>query len=589
MEIQEHMPANITQEFIDMIALPGDNGKQLKYLFVMPRFIDNEQNRYFMPYGLCLVTSALKASGRLVYTLNLNYKDKSYELLAETIMKYNIDVVLTGGLSGHYQLIKEILDVVKKTNPAVITCVGGGIMTADPQASIQALMNVDYGMYGEGEITVNELAYALENGINPGTVNGVVSRDGRMGGERLPIENLDIIPFPDYEGFEFNLVQQEDKRQLRVTLREDAISVAVARSCPYHCTFCFHTCANKYRKRSFENISKELDWIREKYPSVKLVQFIDDLFSSDREFLKKLADYMMKYDLEYQFFQRVDVVSKEMMQLLKESGCKHVFFGVESGDNRILKSMQKRITIEQVERAFDLALEAGVNVRGFIIFGDPEETPETIATTINWWKSHPQYNILLDWILTFPGTKLYKDACERGLITDRVKYLQCNDLSEMQLNLTKMSDDTYWKMVDKVTLFQILLSNGVDIDFNHMDRVVHKLKEYLDELADTHKVAIWPAKYDIVTLLYNISPKFIKSENVYFVNEDPYNRYVAGCSRYNKPIHIPEEFLPNSEIDTVFYALGSRAKGDLVIAEIKSDVEEKYTSIKKFINIADCI
>jgi len=110
---------------------------------------------------------------------------------------------------------------------------------------------------------------------------------------------------------------------------------------------------------------------------VKMIQFYDEMVGKDVEFLTMLADYMKKRCLKYQIFQRVDLISEDMMQRLKDSGCQHIFFGVESADNRILKSMKKNITVEQIESTFDLAFEVGLSARGFIILGDPEETPET--------------------------------------------------------------------------------------------------------------------------------------------------------------------------------------------------------------------
>lgn len=580
------MPENITQQFLDLIKLPNPNGKCLRYLFVMPRIAMGVNNAYRMPYGFCLVSSALKASGRNVFTLNLNYKPNPYDLLGETIVNNDIDVVFTGGLSGQFAILKEILDTAKLVKPNVITCVGGGILTADPTTAMAALETADYGIIGEGELTVNAFAYSLENNENAGLEAGVITRDGTMGSPRPGVSDLDILPFPDYDGFEMYLLLRDDLLRYRVSFSDNGVPVAIGRSCPYGCTFCFNSSGRKYRKRSFESIRRELDWILCNYPTVKLIQFFDDLFSKDIEFLKKLTGYMKERNLRYQIFQRVDSVSREMLQLLKDSGCQYVFLGVESADDSILKSMRKKITVKQIEHAFNLGLEIGINVRGNIIFGDPEETPETIRNTLNWWKRNSKYNITTAWVFTFPGTHLYKLACDRNIISDKIQYLKNGD---MQINLTKMPDDVYWSMVQKVSLFSILSTNGVDINFDEMDNIVEALSSRLDHLSETHKVAIWPAKFDIIAMLNEISPKFITSDHVVFVNIDPSSSYVAACERYGKRVCTPDEALSGGDIDTVFYALGSRAVGDMVYNQIRKALNEDYSSVKQLLKITDCI
>ncbi|MDR1592219.1 MAG: cobalamin-dependent protein [Prevotellaceae bacterium] len=170
----QYMPQHITQEFLDMIKLPDPTAKRLNYLMIMPVMVDNDSMWYQFPYGFGLVSSALKASGRNVFTLNINYKTDIDKLIRESIIKNHIDVVLTGGISGQYSVIKYVLDTCKECSPDIITIVGGGIITADPVVAMMALETADYGVIGEGEVTVNELAFALENGNEIDSVPGII-------------------------------------------------------------------------------------------------------------------------------------------------------------------------------------------------------------------------------------------------------------------------------------------------------------------------------------------------------------------------------------------------------------------------------
>lgn len=579
------MIEHVTQNFIDAIKLPNPNTRQLNYLLVMPRIATRNDMTYQLPYGLCMVSAALKASGRSVYTLNLNYKEHPYELLRETILKNSIDVVATGGLSGQFSQLKQITDTAKSTKPDIITMVGGGIITAEPAVAMEAIDTVDYGMIGEGEITINALAYAIENKEDARKVEGVVLRDGTIAPHRAEIADLNILPFPDYEGFEYELCFRENMSISASDVNTKTAIIATGRSCPFNCTFCFHSSGKKYRRRSVDNIFQEIDWVMRHY-DVNYIMFIDELFAANREFVKAITDGLKQRKIRYWVQTRVDVVSKEILQMLKDSGCYEITYGVESADDHILKSMQKGITVKQVERAFDLSNEVGLHAKGYIIFGDVEESKETIQNSICWWKNHPDYDIRMWWILTFPGSHLYQVALERGLITDEVNYLRENNT---QLNLSKMTDECYWDMVKKVELFQTLVSSGVDVELEDIDSAAEIIGERLKGLLKEHKIAVWPATFDIIRMLNHVSSEFVKSNRVCFVNSNPNGSFVLGSKDLNKPIYTPDDvFSKYDDIDIVFYAFGHRSS-ERVFREISSMIKRQYHSVRQLIKISELV
>jgi radical SAM superfamily enzyme YgiQ (UPF0313 family) len=581
------MPEHITQEFLNLIKLPNPNAKKLNYLFVMPRIATSDNELYMISYGLCLVSSALKASGRNVFTLNLNYKANPYELLGQTIVNNSIDVVLTGGISSQYSIIKEIIDTAKSVKPEVITCVGGGIITAEPIIAMKALETADYGVIGEGEITVNALAYALENNENVKSVEGVIQYNTIQYNTIQPqtsvpksyeISSLDILPFPDYEGFEYDMLLRDGMLKGRGESLEKTAIIATGRSCPFNCTFCFRSSGKKYRRRSIDNIFEEIDWVLSNY-NIKHIVFIDELFVIDKKFVKEVTDKIKERNITYYVSARVDMINKEILQMLKNSGCYQIFYGVESANNHILKSMRKNITVEQIEQAFDLSSEVGLPAKGLIIFGDLEETEETIRNSLSWWQKHQEYNIRLLWILTFPGSYLYKIACERGIISDSVQYLKDNNT---QLNLTKMPNEQYWKMVKKVELFQMLSTNDADIDFDDMDNIITIIAENLEFLIKNHKIAIWPTTRNVITMLDYILPKFISSDNVFFINVNN-NPVLLGFEDSDKKIYAPNEILNHADI--VLHAFGYR--DSYIYEQIKEMIGKQYQSVKRLIKISE--
>ena len=240
----------------------------MNYLLVMPRFVDTIGEWYHFPLGIPYVSSSMKQSGLRVFTLNMNSREGvTREIIAEEIRAHSIDVVLTGGLSFQYPAIREILQAAKEVDPRIVTVAGGGIITSAPAAGMEALEFADYGIVGEGEETTPALCHALECGEDVMAVEGIVYRDDGVWMRtkaRKEVADLDAIPFPDYEGFDFSKIAAMVPSLLGMN-EDHAITMTTSRSCPFQCTFCFHTSGSHYRKRSLDNFFEELDLLVEKY------------------------------------------------------------------------------------------------------------------------------------------------------------------------------------------------------------------------------------------------------------------------------------------------------------------------------------
>lgn len=402
----------------------------MNYLFVMPRYRQNEEDTYMFPLGVAYVSASLKVVRKSVYCLNLNVNmGPIEEELREAIEKYQIDVIATGGLTPNYKQIKTIITTAKKIKPNIITMVGGGLLTATPEVIMRGIPDLDIGMIGEGEFVIRELADALEGKQPLEPIRGIVYRraDGAVirTGEREDIQDLDALPFPDYEGFHF-----DDK---------NGISICTSRSCPFNCTFCFHTCGKRYRSRSLDSVFQEIDWLVEKY-NVTSLGILDELFSMDIAKMEKFCERIEKYHIKWGCQMRVDNMNVEILQKMKKSGCQSLSFGIESADNRILKSMDKHTTIEKVEQAINMAREAGICPFGNLLLGDKADDLESFQKCLEWYLNHTDIQLGFNKILVLPGSKLYQYAVNEGYITDEVQYLEKEDFA---VNITTMSDEEY--------------------------------------------------------------------------------------------------------------------------------------------------
>ncbi len=595
-----------------------------KYLIVMPRFIQNNGDGYQFPLGICYISSSLKAKGYDVHTMNLNHQESPSDL-EKYIRSHEIDVVMTGGLSVHYQAVRDILQTAKRVDQNMITIVGGGLVTGDPEVTMTALEYADYGVIGEGELTSCELCEVLEMGCDAKSVAGLIYFD--EGGDfvrtapRKENEDISSLPWPDYEGFDFQKTLTSTPGISGMNSENMAFMIS-SRSCPYDCTFCFHTVGRKYRQRSLDEFFDEVDYVINKY-KIQYLCLEDELFSQNMERVKEFCRRIKKYNIKYWVQVRVTNVNREILSLLRESGCDTICFGLESADNRILNSMRKKITIEQIEQALEYVKESGIQILGNFIFGDINETMETATNTINWWKEHLEYKIEFSMISIYPGTYLYKYAIANGYIKDAVQYLKdgCP-----QINVSKLSDDEFGELLQtllelpkkyainlkslsytnidyklgradahgycsacgeyntwqSVKLFMINYLGCSECGQKHSlhltEDMMHQLEENLSQVLGYKKnIALWGMNLNANDLINKVA--LLQHEHVHLVDISQ----VAQKTRIaNKKVHSPA-IIGEKQIEMVIVCIPHHFAG------ICNRIAKEYPEIKAVINIIDLL
>lgn len=436
--------------------------QRLNFLLIMPRIVNKVGDGYSFPLGLPYISASMKKAGLQVFTYNLNHHaGKVEDIVAAQIRENHIDVVLTGGLSFQYYPIKQLVDAVKNVDSRIPVFVGGGLITGDPEAAMEALEGCTAGIIGEGEVTDVELCRALEEDRPLESVDGLIIKmpDGSYyrTPERKEIENIDEIPWPDYDGFELEQSFQENPGVSGMNSTR-TIFMLGSRSCPYQCSFCFHTVGKKYRQRSLDSFFEELEYNINRY-HVEFVCVADELFSYNNERVIEFCRRIKPYGIRWWAQFRVDSIDPWILPIIRDSGCSTMSFGLESADNTVLKSMRKNITINQIEKTLSTVYEAGIPFEGAFIFGDEAESYETAMNTLNWWEQHVQYKINLNTITVFPGCALYRSAKRSGIIKDPVQYLKdgCP-----QKNNTKMSLVEYRDIIQRIMSYPFMKARELD-------------------------------------------------------------------------------------------------------------------------------
>ncbi len=398
----------------------------LNYLLITPRTtsLPYPENKgvlggalWPVPMGMAYVSASVKTVSRNVYNLNLDYEPGTIEsAIANAIGKYRINVVFTGGLAGQYSKLKAIVDTVKAVDEDIIVVVGGRCISPIPVVAMDALAVADIGIIGEGEVTSCELVQALNAHTDLREVNGLIYKNGdryEVTEPRADISDLDSLPFPDFAGLQCE----------KIFLSISTASVVAARSCPFNCTFCYGA-AGKYRMRSIDNIIREIDHLVEVY-KVNTIAIIDELFVSNEkrilEFCRKIKPYNIQWGCT---IHATSAQQAELLQTMREAGCCSLNLGVESASAKVLKSMNKRASREQIAAALENIQKAKIGIIASMIFGDIVEDAATVDETLGWWRDHRQYPIELSRMYAIPGSKVYADAVRNGRITDEVAHLE---------------------------------------------------------------------------------------------------------------------------------------------------------------------
>ena len=411
----------------------------------MPKKLSSGANTtsIIFPLGIAYVSAAMKRAGFNVYTTNLDFPEgDTFVVLQELIPAHSIDVICTGGLSLDCHKIIDVITAARMVHPDILTVIGGGIISSDPETAMRVL-GADIGVIGEGEDTMCELARALDHNMPYGDVAGIIYKNDANAlvttPQRADIADIDRIPFPDFEGFNYRLW----------TKYFGGAGVLLSdRSCPFCCTFCFHPTGSKYRQRSLDNIFEEIDYQINTY-HLQSIGLTSELFATTRERISDFCGRIKDYKLSWSCCLRVSDVDLALLRQMREAGCNLICYGLESGDDSILRSMRKGIRVEQIERALDLSYEAGISTEASnFIFGDINETTETVANTVAlWWRYNKKTHINLSLIQTYPGTYLYEYACQNGIIRDKAQFL----LDDCPIiNVSKLSPDEFHDLTSMV-------------------------------------------------------------------------------------------------------------------------------------------
>lgn len=363
------------------------------------------------PLGIACIGATLLEEGHEAKIFDFNlYDEKKF---IEELKNFNPEFV---GISFVTPLIKEaekVNKIVKDIDKKIITLCGGPHASSFPESSLKET-GIDIAVVGEGDYTILDVV----NGKKLEKIKGIAFMNkGKVitNKKREFIQNLDELPFPA-----LHLYEIEKYKVNKAIARNNPVAwLETSRGCPYGCIYCNKSIFSRiYRTKSPERVVEEFKKAKEM--GFKEIHITDDGFTTDMERAEKICDLLIKEKVNIGWSTitgiRVDRVNPILLKKMKLAGCYMVYYGIESGNQKIIENIKKGITLQQVKNAVKWSKEAGLEVAGFFMIGLPGETEKTMQETIEFAKSLDLDLAKINITIPLPNTEMFNKMNEKKLI-----------------------------------------------------------------------------------------------------------------------------------------------------------------------------
>lgn len=448
----------------------------MKIAFINPSLRPNAKVKR-IPVGLGYVLTAVKSAGIEFDLIDMDIYNITFNALKKILEEQKYDVISLGAIVSSFKLVKEIAQIIRDVSPRAIIIAGNSVASSIPETLMEHT-EVNIGIIGEADYIIVELLQALKNKEDIKNVKGIFYKEDKIikyTPKRDIEKNIDNFGFPAWETFDIEEYYKAGDVNTNAFIsdsKEDIkwMPLNSGRGCPYFCSFCYITVRDdkkRYRRYSKEAIIQEMKRLHYKY-GANSISFWDDLAFPNRLVFKNTVDAILNLDFKFTWNAPVrgDLFRKKDLDLLKKakkSGCLDLGYSLENADETILTAIDKKLDVNQFIEQSKVLREADIIPRTSIIFGYPQETPETIKKTIDVCEEAGVYPSV-GFLLALPGTPVYKSLRTEGYIPNEYEYLmKIGDRQDFSLNYTSMSNELFTSEVTN-RLHELAKKQGLKFD-----------------------------------------------------------------------------------------------------------------------------
>ncbi|PRX23229.1 radical SAM superfamily enzyme YgiQ (UPF0313 family) [Orenia metallireducens] len=412
-----------------------------KIALVVPRSYNPKRTYSEYPLGVGYIGTLLKDAGYEVRIFDQNLEFRNNKRLVEELDKYAPFLIGFSIITPTYPTAKEIIDLLKADGCESHLIAGGVHATLFPKDLVED--GFDIVMKGEGETIIVPLAKNLETGKSIIDFPGIVYRDNDRimeNNKKQILTDVNELPLIDRSIYNLDLYTHH--------------SMVGSRGCPYKCKFCCNysgVMLNKgFSVRCVENVIQEMIYINQHY-GAKNIFFVDDIFLLKKSRILEFCNSIIEKDFNISWIgqMRVDTIDEEIAYKLKEANCEKIYFGVESGSNKILTNIGKRFNRNKIIQGIRYAKEAGLRVKTGWVYGLPGDLKEQYKSISLMLETKPN-EISIHQLIPFPGTEYYNNPSKYGInIADPKDFKEfCYGGLNRNISFDYLSQSQYLKLLE---------------------------------------------------------------------------------------------------------------------------------------------
>jgi len=368
----------------------------------------------YFPLGIGYISAFAKQNGYDVKFFDFNVQDISPEDIAEEALKENPLIIGISFMTPQFLITADICRKIKKICPHIPIVLGGAHPSVMPSQTLKEIPDADFVIISEGEMTLVELLKSLQYSQDFIEIKGLAYREGDnviLTAPREPIEDLDSLPFPDRSIIDQSLY----RAQSFLSYSSKTATIYTSRGCPGRCVFCCsgHRLRTRVRVRSIDNIMEEINFLKKNY-DIDYLLIKDDNFTLKKSKVEEFCEAITNEhpDLKWHCMGRINTVNYELLLKMKQAGLHDIFFGIESGNDEILKKARKGITTKLARRAVTACADLNIRTYGAFILGLPGDSAGTINQSIDFACSIPLTLAGFSILIPYPGTQVFEEFYE---------------------------------------------------------------------------------------------------------------------------------------------------------------------------------
>jgi anaerobic magnesium-protoporphyrin IX monomethyl ester cyclase len=466
----------------------------MKVLFINPPFSNGSTwgdfksvGAYNPPIGLCYLAAVLRKNKIDVKIVDAYVLGYNINEIVQVIEKYKPDLIGITSASIVFEDTKKISATIR-SQFKVPLILGGPHVTIFPEDAMETGL-FDCGVIGEGEEVILELISHFNEGLPINKITGIIykEKDRYMKTKpRFPILELDKLPMPALD----LLPSLDHYYPQAFTYKKRPVGyILSSRGCPFSCIYCIRIMGKRFRANSPEKIVLEVERLINEF-GVEEIHFLDDCFTVDKKRVNSICDLILEKKIKFRWkcITHANFLSYDLLKKMKRAGCWYIGVGVETGDQKMMNFIKKKLDLEHLQKVLLWANSLRIAVKGFFILGFPTETIASINRTIDFSKKNPFFAVSYNIAYLNPGSEMDAIADQYGDVdretskvtayTDEISFIPYGFTAE---NLKSIQTNAYlgFYLRPKQLIRMLLLNQSAENYFRALLTIYTILKRKL--------------------------------------------------------------------------------------------------------------